>query len=138
MDEFLDYCDSSRRVANKTLSLILLNALPNLGESYRYIPITIKELIHKFSAELNFDMNVQRLAVNFLNIAKKNGLKGIGKDPKGISAAFLYMASKITGDKRGQKEFATKCRITEVTLRNGVKQIEPRLGQVLESREVVL
>jgi len=127
MDEFLDYCDASRRVANKTLSLILLYALPGLGESYKYKSITITELIHKFCAELDFSISIRILAIRMLEEAKNNGLKGAGKDPKGLSAGFLYIASKQLDDKRGQKEFAKKCRITEVTLRNGVKQIQDRI-----------
>ena len=59
--------------------------------------------------------------------ASQRGLKRIGKDPKGIAAAVLYLAAKHRGERKTQTEIANIARITEVTLRTRAKQIRTKL-----------
>ena len=48
----------------------------------------------------------------------------MGKDPRGIAAAALYMACKANDEKRTQKGIAEAAGSTEVTLRNRLKDLE--------------
>jgi transcription initiation factor TFIIIB Brf1 subunit/transcription initiation factor TFIIB len=47
----------------------------------------------------------------------------IGKVPKGIAAATLYIVAKKAAEKKRQTDFTDVARITEVTLRTRVKEI---------------
>jgi transcription initiation factor TFIIB len=57
-------------------------------------------------------------------VAVKHGMKKMGKDPKGLAAAALYLSSKHHGERKTQTEIANTARITEVTLRTRAKQIK--------------
>jgi len=51
-----------------------------------------------------------------------------GKDPMGLAAAALYVASTLEGDGKTQKDIADSASITEVTLRNRYKGLRSALG----------
>ena len=51
----------------------------------------------------------------------------MGKDPKGLAAAAIYMVCKEGNEKRTQAEIAEVTHITEVTFRTRVKQIRSYL-----------
>ena len=51
----------------------------------------------------------------------------MGKDPKGLAAAALYMAAKPTDERLTQRTIAKAAHITEVTLRTRAKQILGRI-----------
>ena len=51
----------------------------------------------------------------------------IGKDPKGMAAAAIYVASILTGARRTQLEIARTARVTEVTVRNRYKEMVEKL-----------
>jgi len=48
----------------------------------------------------------------------------MGKDPKGLAAAALYIAAKPTAERKTQTEISEIARVTEVTLRTRAKQIK--------------
>ncbi|MCK4279577.1 MAG: transcription initiation factor IIB, partial [Candidatus Thorarchaeota archaeon] len=50
------------------------------------------------------------------------------KDPKGMAAAAIYVASILTGSRRTQLEIARTARVTEVTVRNRYKEMVEKLG----------
>ncbi len=89
----------------------------------KYQPVTVKSLVYRFGNELKLSMAIQTQAADYILISKKNGLKSMGKDPKGLAAAAIYMACKNGNEKRTQAQIADVARITEVTLRTRVKQI---------------
>jgi len=109
------------RNIHKALALIVREVLPVLG--LRYSPISSNHLIYRFGNELHLSMPIQQKANWLLFTAKKSGMSRIGKDPKGIAAAVLYLAAKDTSEKRTQTNIASIARITEVTLRTRAKQI---------------
>ncbi len=55
-----------------------------------------------------------------------------GKGPAGLSAAALYTASVLTGERRTQEEICKKARCTEVTLRNRYRELMENLLFVVE------
>ncbi len=48
----------------------------------------------------------------------------VGKDPRGMAAAALYLACKINDVKATQKDIAYAAGTTEVTLRNRLRDLE--------------
>ncbi|WP_457556838.1 transcription initiation factor IIB [Candidatus Harpocratesius sp.] len=121
MEEVVECSILPLRTIHKALALIVRRVLPDLG--LRYSPISSNRLIYRFGNELHLSMPIQQKATRLLFIAKRSGMSRIGKDPKGIAAAVLYLAAKDTEEKRTQTNIASIARITEVTLRTRAKQI---------------
>jgi len=90
----------------------------------RYKPISPEPLVYRFGNDLNLSINVQKKAADMLRDSLKRGLKKMGKDPKGLAAAALYIAAKASTERLTQTEIADAARITEVTLRTRAKQIK--------------
>jgi transcription initiation factor TFIIB len=108
----------------------------DVGKTYRFIArsLNIKLLpsgpvdyIPKFANRLNFSASTQTKAVEILKKAQALELTS-GRGPIGLSAAALYVASLLTGEKRTQREIADAVGVTEVTIRNRYKEIIEKLG----------
>ena len=56
------------------------------------------------------------------NAKKKNHLAG--KDPMGVAAAAIYLASRDIGEKISHGELARTAMLTEVTIRNRCKGLQ--------------
>ncbi len=125
LDEVCEASLTPRRTVHKSLALIVKEVLPLLG--LRYSPITAEKLIFRFGNELELSIKIQQQAMKMLKEASKNGLKRTGKDPKGIAAACVYIASKEYSIRKTQALVADIAKITEVTLRSRAKQIRLKL-----------
>ncbi|MHA1855863.1 MAG: transcription initiation factor IIB [Promethearchaeota archaeon] len=128
LEEIVDVAIISIRSVHRSLGLIVRLVLPEMG--LRYKPISPSPLIYRFGAELNLSIKTQRHAFDLLKTASHYGLAKMGKDPKGIAAAVLYLAAKNKGEKRTQTQIASIARITEVTLRTRAKQIKTKLNSI--------
>ncbi len=111
-----------RRTVHRSLGMIVREVLPEL--KLKYQPITAESLIFRFGNELNLDMATQKQAVQMLRKASEKGLKRVGKDPKGLAAAVLYIAAKNGPARKTQTDIALTAKVTEVTLRSRAKQIK--------------
>ncbi|MHA1232893.1 MAG: transcription initiation factor IIB [Candidatus Helarchaeota archaeon] len=85
---------------------------------------SIVKYISRFGDELELSTPVQIQASELINKAKENGLQTIGKDPKGLAAAALYIAARESGEPKSQSLIAKVCGVSEVTLRNRAKEIK--------------
>src|SRR5271157_2123171 len=122
LEELAEVAMMPLRAVHRSLGLVVRNVLPVLNLKYR--PISPAPLVFRFGNELNLSMEVQQSAAKLLSEAAKNGLKTMGKDPKGLAAAALYMATKATKERKTQTQIAEVARVTEVTLRTRAKQIK--------------
>jgi len=102
-----------------------------LGRCYRLllrkldmrVPISQPaDFVPRFAQSLSVSSRVQRRAINILDLAKTRGITA-GKDPTGLAAATLYIASIQEGERRTQREIANVARVTEVTVRNRYKEM---------------
>jgi transcription initiation factor TFIIB len=75
------------------------------------------DYISKIAGKAGLSGEIQGQAVRIVRKAQRKRLT-IGKDPRGVAAAALYIACKLGGKKVTQKEIASAANITEVTLRN--------------------
>ncbi len=82
--------------------------------------------LSKISRRANVSGAIQGEAVRILKEAKQKKALA-GKDPLGLAAAALYIASKQSGEKRTQKDFAEAAGVTEVTVRNRYKTLKEQL-----------
>ena len=84
--------------------------------------VTMDKYISKISNLTRTDVRTEHLA---LEIAEKTQAKSItdGKAPNGIASAYLYIASILLGQSILQRDVSTVSGITEVTIRNRVKEI---------------
>lgn len=122
LEEIVEVALIPLRSVHRSLGLIVRLILPQMG--FKYKPISPNPLIYRFGAELGLTITTQKDAYSILQTASKRGLKRMGKDPKGIAAAVLYLAAKQNGERKTQTQIANIARITEVTLRTRLSKFE--------------
>ncbi|MBN1213891.1 MAG: transcription initiation factor IIB [Candidatus Lokiarchaeota archaeon] len=86
-----------------------------------------RSLIPKFIAELNLNNEVERIADKIVDTFS-NHFPISGKDPKGICAGAIYIATRLKNLDFTQKEIAEKIGITEITLRSRYKELKTKLN----------
>ena len=106
----------------KAYRLILMEVLPKLNMRVQHF--TSERYVDKFNEELKLSMKCRNIAVKIIKKARESGFNSAGKDPKGIAAAAIYNGSKIGNENRTQKEISKLARVTEVTLRMRVKDLQ--------------
>ena len=84
--------------------------------------VTMDKYISKIANLTKAEPRVERLA---LEIAEKTNVQGItdGKTPNGIASAYLYIGSILLGQTVLQRDMSSVSGVTEVTIRNRVKEI---------------
>ncbi len=102
-----------------------------LGKYYRHlvlgmslkIPIASPiDYLQRFSKTLQLSSKSVEKALQILDEAKVRGITD-GKDPAGLAAAAIYMATLITGEHCTQDQIAEVAHVTEVTVRNRYKEL---------------
>lgn len=122
IEEIVDTADIQKDKVLKSYKLLRNKILGEMKlQIVQFGPINF---IDKFIGELKLSMETRNKAVEILKTAKKTGLPTAGKDPKGLAAAAIYIACKITNDAKTQSEIANICKVTEVTLRMRQKELK--------------
>ncbi|HEC57167.1 MAG TPA: transcription initiation factor IIB [Candidatus Syntrophoarchaeum butanivorans] len=107
-----------------------------IGRTYRFLsreldfrlqPSSPSEFVSRFCSRLNLKEDVRAKAIEIVNQAEQQELT-VGKGPISIAAAAIYIAARLCGDTRTQKEVAAATGVTEVTIRNRYKDIVEALG----------
>ncbi|MFX1567554.1 MAG: transcription initiation factor IIB family protein [Promethearchaeota archaeon] len=122
LDDVADVSMVPHRTLFRSLSLIVKKVLPRLHLDYH--PISVNKLIFLFGNRLGLPIELQMKAIKIIDRSKKNRQILIGKDPKGLAAAVLYMVALKTEFKKTQIEVAKAAKTTEVTLRSRVKELK--------------
>jgi len=78
-------------------------------------------------SNLQLSQKAYVLAAKIIDILKREGLAE-GKDPAGIAAAAVYIASILVDEKKTQKQVAEAANVTEVTIRNRYRDIIDKLN----------
>lgn len=82
--------------------------------------------LSKIGSKVQVSMKTQALARQLLSEADEKKIIP-GKDPNGIAAAALYLACVIENEKCTQEELAKAANVTEVGLRNRIRELRARL-----------
>lgn len=85
-------------------------------------------LIPKYSDELGLSLEVEKAAAELLNKFSKR-MTTSGKDPKGLVAAAIYLASQTLHEAKSQSRIARTIGVTEVTLRSRYKEFLSFMGK---------
>ena len=85
-------------------------------------PSNPKDYIDRFCSVLELPREVITQAHNIVDRAEQIDLTA-GRGPTGIAAASVYLASKMRGFERTQKEVSDAAGVTEVTIRNRYKEM---------------
>jgi transcription initiation factor TFIIB len=78
--------------------------------------------IAKIASNIGLSEKTKRYATKLLKLAEEKQILA-GKDPTGMAASALYLASLNTGENVSQKQVAEAAQITEVTIRNRIKNL---------------
>ncbi|MCD6491677.1 MAG: transcription initiation factor IIB [Candidatus Njordarchaeia archaeon] len=81
-----------------------------------------EKFVVSFGKELRLSGEIIYKALDIIRRVKKMGVS-IGRDPAGIAAAALYIATRAMGEKKTQKKVAEVAGVTEVTVRNRYREI---------------
>lgn len=81
----------------------------------------------KIAEKANVSGTAQGLAAEILRRAKEERLTS-GKAPRGVAGAVLYIACLLKDEKRTQKQIAEAAGVTEVTIRNRIRELKERLS----------
>jgi transcription initiation factor TFIIB len=84
------------------------------------------KFISRLSSKLNLSGLVEAESIKILEKARENRLI-VGKNPRGVAAAVLYLACQEVGVKVTQSEMARAANTSEVTMRKRFKEYEPIL-----------
>jgi len=107
-----------------------------IGRTYRFIsrelglklqPTSPIDYVPRFCSSLNISGEAQSKAIEILTQAGDKELTG-GRGPTGVSAAAIYIASIICGERKTQREVAEVAGVTEVTIRNRYKELAEELN----------
>ncbi|MEM3799421.1 MAG: TFIIB-type zinc ribbon-containing protein [Thermoprotei archaeon] len=83
--------------------------------------------VPKITSKLGLSKDVHDLAIGLVNEAKKHGLTA-GKDPSGLAAAAVYLATLQGKEKRTQRQVAQAAEVTEVTVRTRYRELADALN----------
>ncbi len=96
-----------------------------------------RDLIIKIATKAGVEQGAQDLAYNILTEAYGRKILD-GKDPAGLAASALYIASVHEKEKITQDMLAKAAGVTEVTIRNRYKDLEEKLSEVGMSIEQII
>ncbi len=114
-----------------------ISGLPKkeIGRAYRVIshelglkiPLTDPvSYVPRYVSALKLSGEAQEKSIELLKEAMKKGLVS-GRSPTGVSAAAVYIAGALAGERRTQKEVADVAGVTEVTIRNRYRELKEQL-----------
>lgn len=93
-------------------------------------PSSPADYIPRFCSILNLPQEVNAQSLFLLSEAEKADLTA-GRGPTGIAAASVYLASKMKGYEKTQREISDAAGVTEVTIRNRYKEMVNALNITL-------
>ncbi|MFX1469841.1 MAG: transcription initiation factor IIB family protein [Promethearchaeota archaeon] len=126
LEDVSDVLMIPRRTLFRSLGLIIKEILPTLHLDYH--PISADKLVFLFGNIIGLPIELQIEAVDIVKKISKKAFLLIGKDPKGLAAAVIYLVAKNTKFKKTQAELAQAAKVTEVTIRSRLKDIKVLMG----------
>ena len=83
--------------------------------------------IARIANQINLNQKIKQKAINIMNSATRSELSA-GKSPMGLAASILYISCMINGcNNIGQTVFAQTAGVTEVTIRNIIRNLRNHL-----------
>ena len=120
----------------KEIAAVCRVDMKSLTRSYRLIltelPITMpipdpKLFVGKIASKIQASEKVQVKAIDVIREAEKHKAL-VGKDPMGLAASAIYLATNVLGEKITQRQIAAASGVCELTVRNRYKGLRKTLG----------
>ena len=109
------------RAKSKLAARYYRSLVMEVGSS-RSTLMPMEKYISKISNISETDVRVERLALRLAGKTRNHEIVD-GKDPNGVAAAYLYIASILLGHDTIQRDISGTAGVTEVTIRNRCKEI---------------
>ncbi len=106
-----------------------------VGKNYRFLarelniklrPTSPADYVPRFASKLGLSDRAQSKAIEIIQKSIEKGLI-TGREPTGVAAASLYIASTLVEERKTQKDVAEVAGVTEVTIRNRYKELLEKL-----------
>jgi len=78
--------------------------------------------VSRIASKIGLSEKTKRFAIEILRKAEQNEISS-GKDPMGLAATALYLSCVKIGENQSQKKIAEAANVTEVTIRNRLKDL---------------
>jgi transcription initiation factor TFIIB len=88
--------------------------------------IDTTKCIARVANKVNISERTKHQAINLMNDVVNSGLSA-AKDPMGLAATVVYASCVGTGEQKSQIDIANAADVTEVTIRNRLKDLKNRL-----------
>ena len=107
-----------------------------IGKNYRFLakqlgikltPPSPADYVPRFASILRLSGKVESMAIDIVNKSREKGLI-TGREPTGVAAATLYIASVLIGEKVTQRQIAETASVSEVTIRNRYNELTEKLN----------
>jgi len=115
----------SRKIIRKNYDLIVREILPDLSLAPKRTSII--DYIRKFAHELGLSEECINYSIELIEHVKKSGYDNMSVDPKGIAGAAIYLSSKVFRKRKTQGMISEVVKVSEVTLRSRIKELEKNL-----------
>jgi transcription initiation factor TFIIB len=108
-----------------------------IGQHYRLLVEKLKlkmpisdprNYVPRLLTQLNLPGEVQEKVIEILEMARERRSLITGRDPRGLAAAAIYIASILTDHRVTQRDIAMAAGVTEVTVRNRYKELVNKLN----------
>ncbi|MHA1958654.1 MAG: transcription initiation factor IIB [Candidatus Thorarchaeota archaeon] len=108
-----------------------------IGQHYRLLVEKLKlrmpisdpaHYVPRFITQLKLPGKVQQKVLEILEMAKQQRSLVTGRDPRGLAAASIYIASILLDHRVTQRDIAIAAGVTEVTVRNRYKELVQKLN----------
>lgn len=116
----LDELEGVSRVERTEIARAYRQVAAELGLTMK--PVDPKLFVPRFCSDLEAEAGVQRRTLELLKEAEADGLHS-GKSPTGQAGAAIYLASLLCDEELTQTEVADVARVSEVTIRNGYREL---------------
>jgi transcription initiation factor TFIIB len=121
LKEIAETSTQDMKSVSRTYRLILkeLDIRPPIDYPMKFVP--------RIASSVGVKQETERLTVEILRRAREEKTL-VGKDPRGMAASALYLATKALNDTGTQREIAEAAGTSEVTLRNRLRDLEELFG----------
>ncbi len=122
LEEIADHSRVSKKKIGKHYRLLVrkLKLKMPISTPSNYVP--------RFITELGLPGHVQEKVLEILDAAQQKKRLITGRDPRGLAAASIYIASIVTDNRVTQRDIASAAGVTEVTVRNRYKELVEELN----------
>jgi ssDNA-binding Zn-finger/Zn-ribbon topoisomerase 1 len=115
LGRFAQFSGINKKILLKKYKKLTRDVLPFLN--YEIKRQSINDYIDIFANKLDINEDIRKISYKIIALAKIEGFSSVGKDPKGVAAAAIYISSKAKKRRITQAKIAEVAAITEVTLR---------------------